>query len=105
MSMFLATDVQYDDTRDRARAAGVLFATWEDGRPAAELVRVHHELAAYEPGQFYKRELPCLLPLIREASERHGVTCVVVDGYVDLGDRPGLGRHLFIALGERVPIV
>jgi deoxyribonuclease V len=32
---------------------------------------------------------------------------VVIDGYVDLGTepRPGLGRHLWLALGGTVPVV
>ena len=103
--MFLATDVQYDDAHDRARAAGVLFSDWEDSAPRREIVRIHHGLAPYEPGRFYKRELPCLLPLIQEAIASDGVTSIIVDGYVDLGDRPGLGRHLFEALGSKLPII
>ena len=103
--MFLATDVQYDDPGDRARAAGVLFTTWTDASPAAEIVRIHEGLAPYEPGQFYKRELPCLLPMVEQAITIHGVSCVIVDGYVDLGARPGLGRHLFEALGGEIAVV
>jgi len=103
--MLLATDVQYDDPCNRARAAGVLFATWADDTSAGELVRIHHGLAPYEAGQFYKRELPCLLPLVEQAISLHGVTCVIVDGYVDLGARPGLGRHLFDALGGQLPVI
>jgi deoxyribonuclease V len=103
--MFLATDVHYDDPHDRARAAGVLFAAWEDAAPTAEIVRIHHGLAPYRPGRFYERELPSLLPLIEEAITSHGVTSVIIDGYVDLGERPGLGRHLFEALGGALDVI
>jgi deoxyribonuclease V len=83
----------------------VLFRDWKDATPAAEVVHMHHGLAPYEPGSFYKRELPALLPLIERAITLHGVSCVIVDGYVDLGEKPGLGCHLFEALGGSMPVI
>ncbi|HYH68074.1 MAG TPA: endonuclease V [Urbifossiella sp.] len=54
-------------------------------------------VADYEPGSFYRRELPCLLGVLA-LGPRPDV--VVVDGYVWLaGDVPGLGAHLHAALG------
>ena len=29
----------------------------------------------------------------------------MIDGYVMLGDRPGLGQHLFESFGGRIPVV
>lgn len=102
--MILATDVGYDDARGTALAAGVTFLGWRDAAPRAEHALTVEGVAPYEPGAFYKRELPCLLALLAEVGP--GVALVVVDGYVDLGpDHPGLGRHLFEALGRRIPVV
>src|SRR5215207_2224861 len=75
-------DVDYRD--DHAVAACLLFRDWADADPAAELVcRVDH-VAEYAPGQFYKRELPCLLAVLGMTSE--ALETVVVDGYVWLKD-------------------
>ena len=58
--------------------------------------------AAYQPGEFYRRELPPLQAVI-PASDR--LALIVVDGYVDLdaAGRPGLGAHVHAELG--VPVI
>ncbi len=72
-------------------------------------MRVLPHPAPYVPGQFYKRELPgilSVLPLVRAEPQ-----VLLIDGYVWLsaggagGQKPGLGAHLFQALGERVAII
>lgn len=99
--MILATDVGYHDL---ARAAGVLFERWADAAPLRELVIELPIPGDYEPGQFYLRELPCLLRLVEEVDV--ALSTIVVDGFVMLGaDRPGLGMHLYRALDERVPVI
>lgn len=104
--MILATDVCYDEADDRALAAGVLFREWDAGKPFFEF-QVHVDgIAPYEPGSFYKRELPCLLALLTEVRKTHRVDVVVVDSYVDLEPgHPGLGRRLYDALDGQVPVV
>lgn len=100
--MLAFTDVQYAETH--ARAACVLAHDWGDAGAAREVsVRVS-PIAAYEPGAFFKRELPCLLRVLKEAGP---VQCVVIDGYVwlDRAGSPGLGAHLYEALGRGVPVV
>lgn len=59
----------------------------------------------YEPGAFFKRELPCLLEVLGRIETE--LKLVVVDGYVDLDDAgaPGLGGHLHQSLGGRVAVV
>jgi deoxyribonuclease V len=59
----------------------------------------------YQPGEFYRRELPCLLAVLGKAGAPPAA--VVIDGYVWLGDegRPGLGAHLYAALGQAVPVI
>ena len=48
----------------------------------------------YVPGEFYKRELPCIIKLL-DLVEEH-IDCIIIDGFVYLdGDtRPGLGKHI-----------
>ncbi|MCK6545870.1 endonuclease V [Myxococcota bacterium] len=97
--MIFATDVDYDEAAGTGRAAAVGFERWIDSQPLVERTRTHAPIAAYEPGSFYKRELPCLVPLLVDLAALHAIDVVVVDGYVDLGPEPGLGRRLADALG------
>jgi deoxyribonuclease V len=87
----------------RAIAAAVLFADYRDAEPVADYRCAIAKTAAYHPGSFYLRELPCILDLagqIRETPDE-----MVVDGYVSLGSRPGLGQHLYQALDAAIPVI
>lgn len=97
--MILATDVHYLSEVE-ARAAAVVFEHWDDPAPVAMYAHRATGFGAYVPGRFYERELPCLLPMLNWLLTAHDVDTVVVDGYVDLGEHPGLGRHLAHALAE-----
>ena len=100
--MLACVDVDYRG--DDAVAACVLFAAWGDAAPAAEVVEKVTGVEPYVPGQFYRRELPCLLAVLGKLPEEPET--VVIDGYVWLGEgRPGLGARLYDALGGRVPVV
>ena len=100
--MIAFTDVQYAE--DHARAACVLAHDWSDAIAARTVTERVAPIAPYEPGAFYKRELPCLLRVLEKAGP---VQCVVIDGYVwlDAAHTPGLGAHLYEALGRGVPVV
>lgn len=100
--MFIAIDAQYRNDRT-AQVAGVLFERWGDRSPKSEWVIGVNNVAEYQPGAFYQRELPCILAILDLVSVPLG--CIIVDGYVDLGDRPGLGRHLFEHLDGATPVV
>ena len=101
--MIVAVDVHYG--AQIAIAGGVLFSTWSDSAPVREVCEHVSEVAPYEPGSFYKRELPCLLKLLNKLDEPFSI--VVIDGYVWLGpdSEPGLGAHLYRALDENVAVV
>jgi deoxyribonuclease V len=101
--MLACVDVDYRG--DDAVAACVLFRAWTDEAPAAQLVETIRGVEPYVPGQFYRRELPCLLAVLGRLPEVPEV--VLVDGYVWLEgeDHPGLGAHLYEALGRAVPVV
>jgi deoxyribonuclease V len=97
--------VDGDYRPDGALAALVGCRDWTDATPVVELTECIAHVEPYEPGQFYKRELPCLLAVLRRLPEP--LNLVVVDGFVWLGDetRPGLGAHLHRAFGGTVPVV
>jgi deoxyribonuclease V len=100
--MIACVDVDYRG--GGAVAACVLLRDWSDAEAAGDHVERIARVEEYVPGQFYRRELPCLLAVLDALAERPGV--VVVDGYVWLAaDRPGLGAHLYEALGAAVPVV
>ena len=101
--MIAAVDVCYSETG--ATAGGVLFTHWTSEQPARELQVFIEQVQPYEPGSFYKRELPCLLKLLELVKDR--VETIIVDGYVWLGpkNRPGLGAHLYETLGEQTPVI
>jgi deoxyribonuclease V len=102
-TLFACLDAAYSQTS--AGAACVLFPSWEAATAADVLTLRQGAAAAYEPGAFYKRELPLLLGLLQRLEPVPAVA--VVDGYVwlDAGRRPGLGAMLHDALGRRVPVV
>jgi len=101
--MIACLDVHYRGAT--AAAACVLFENWTDAEPAQVIVERMEPPAQYEPGKFYKRELPCLLKVLERAKEP--LAAVIVDGYVWLGgpEKPGLGAYLHKALGGAVPVI
>lgn len=106
--MLVCVDVDYrsaEDGRTSALAAAVVFPNWTSSAIAAQHVARIDEVADYEPGQFYKRELPCVLAVL--AQVEFGMHGIIVDGYVVLDDRGtwGLGGYLWDALARRLPIV
>jgi deoxyribonuclease V len=101
--MLVALDVHYDELTLTGTAAAVVFADWADGVAAAEYKTVCGGIAPYAPGEFYRRELPCLLEVL--ALVREPIDAIVIDGYVSLGDKPGLGTHLHDALQRKAPII
>ena len=103
--MLLALDVAYTDDA-QGYAVALAFAEWADAAPTATYAATVAPVPPYEPGAFYKRELPCLLAVLAQV-DLTAVSCLVVDSYVTLGaeGRPGLGQHLYEALSGRVPVV
>lgn len=107
---WVALDVDYRADAsgvEHAMAAAIVFDAWSDRAPRFECATRVEGVKPYVPGRFFERELPCLLAAI-EAVKAKGfaIDGVVVDAYVWLAERkPGLGAHLWTALGERVAVV
>lgn len=103
-SVNLALDVYYHPD-DSATVAGLLFDDWESNQITETLLKSIPKVAEYEPGKFYKRELPCLLALIADVKPE--LETIVIDGFVTLGanQRPGLGMYLYQELREEIPTI
>lgn len=101
--MIACIDVFYKD--DSARAACVTFQEWEDSAPLGEYVMDIDRVEPYVPGQFYRRELPCVLAILAEVGTEPEI--VIIDGYVwlDENQKKGLGGYLYEALKQTVPVI
>ena len=101
--MKLAVDVYYD--KDRALVAGMVFDDRADGSQRSSHASFVDHVSEYIPGQFYRRELPCILRLLDE----HALApeYILIDGYVYLDghSRPGLGKYLYDVLQHKVKII
>jgi len=101
--MILAIDVDYQD--NTAYIAGVAFEHFSDTTELTTYTSQLHNILPYQPGQFYQRELPCILKLLEE----HNLTpnTLIIDGFVwlDGKSKKGLGAHLYDALQKKTPII
>lgn len=101
--MILAIDVAY--TENAAQVAGIIFESWTSSSISNHYLITIKPIADYESGQFYKRELPCILTLLDLVKET--IDMIVIDGYVYLGveQTAGLGQHLYTALADKTPVI
>lgn len=101
--MIAAFDVHYLED-GRASAAAVLFSDYSDSEPEAVYTKFLTAGAAdYIPGELYRRELPCILTLLKQINKT--LDEMIVDGYVMLGNKPGLGQHLFESFDGKIPVI
>lgn len=99
--MIACLDVDYREPG--ACVAAVTFHAWKDASAAGETVIYVPEVEPYVPGEFFRRELPCLMAVLQILPE---MEVIVIDGYVWLDEgRSGLGAHLHEAFGKRVPVI
>ncbi|AWI05521.1 endonuclease V [Clostridium drakei] len=95
-------DVYYYE--NYAKASCVVFQKDEEERILAEYNILSDEINEYIPGQFYKRELPCILKLLEEVKEN--LDFIIVDSFVWLNDsKKGLGGYLYEALNYKTPVI
>src|SRR5262249_1347427 len=102
-SMKLAIDVHFDS--ESAMAAAVVSEAWDAPEATRTYTtRVPH-IEKARPGELDLRDLPCIIQLLREHALEPDL--ILIDGFVDLDARetPGLGRHLFDALGGRTAVI
>ncbi|HEY1053517.1 MAG TPA: endonuclease V [Emticicia sp.] len=102
--MILAVDVFYKQSS--AKIVGLIFSEWTDARYAQKIEKFRNDIAEYEPGAFYKRELPCIMDILADLDLTQ-LDYIIVDGYVFLDDegKPGLGAHVYEALPIKIPVI
>jgi deoxyribonuclease V len=102
--MILAFDTYYFD--GKAKTVCLEFEKWNE----YENFKIHTEIIdnveEYIPGEFYRRELPCIMSLLNQIDLKI-VDAIIVDGFVYLDDEKkyGLGGHLYEKLNKEIPII
>lgn len=101
--MILAIDIHYKSAY--AKAVGVLFSI-ADEQPQKIITDLIKDVKDYQSGAFYKRELPCILQLLKQV-DLTIIQYIIVDGHVfiDNNKTHGLGGYLWEALNQTIPIV
>lgn len=102
--MILSFDTYYYD--GKAKTVCLEFTEWNQ----SENFKIHTEIIEnveeYIPGEFYRRELPCILSLLNQFDLKD-IQYIVVDRFVYLDDelKYGLGGHLYEKLNKEIPII
>lgn len=95
-------DVYY--YQNSAQACCIVFETKPNERIISQYGAVVKSVDDYVPGEFYRRELPCLLSVYKKVEE--DIDLAIVDGFVWLGNgKKGLGGYFFEALNNKVPVI
>ncbi|MCR4029314.1 MULTISPECIES: endonuclease V [Flavobacterium] len=102
--MILAFDTYYFD--QKAKTVCLEFSEWNEGKNFKVYTEIIDNVEEYIPGEFYKRELPCILSLLNQI-DLSVVKAIVVDGFVYLNDdqKYGLGGYLYEKLNKEIPII
>lgn len=102
--MILAFDTYYYD--GKAKTICLEFQQWNQSTDFKVHTEIIDNVAEYIPGEFYKRELPCILSLLNKIDLKK-VEVIIVDGFVYLDDEKkyGLGGHLYEKLNQKIPII
>lgn len=107
--MILAFDTYYYD--NKAKTVAIAFENWTDPKPTHIFSEILENIADYEPGAFYKRELPCIISLLQvinnDETMDQSIEAIIVDGFVYLDDdqKLGLGGYLAAYLSHKIPII
>lgn len=105
--MNLVFDTFYFD-ENKANTICLAFENWSVEIPSHQFSEIKEGVSEYIPGEFYKRELPCILSLLDKIKgEIDEISCIIVDGFVYLDDdkKAGLGKHLYDSLEGKIPVI
>jgi deoxyribonuclease V len=102
--MIVAIDVHYRE--NEAKIVCLEIDNWIDNVSSKTHIVYKYDVADYESGAFYKRELPCIINIM-EFVDLEMVECIVVDSYVYLDDdgKKGLGYYVFEHFDRKIPVV
>lgn len=103
-SKILAFDTYYFD--GKAKTVCLEFLNWNESKNYKVHTEIIENVEDYIPGEFYRRELPCILSLL-DKIDLKTVQVIIVDGFVYLDDdkKYGLGGHLYEKLKREIPII
>lgn len=102
--MIYAFDAFYYE--DFAKTVCIAFENWTS-ETESFIYSENTEISSdYESGAFYKRELPCILSLLKKIDLKEG-DLIIVDSYVTLDNsgKLGLGGYLYRSLDKKYPII
>jgi deoxyribonuclease V len=102
--MILALDTYYFE--NKAKTVALEFSSWSDNIETVLYSEVLENIEEYISGEFYKRELPCILSLISKIDVKK-IEFIIIDGYVFVDDNSklGLGGFLYEKLSKKIPII
>ena len=102
--MILAFDTYY--FQQKAKTVCLEFADWNESKIYKIYTETIDNIEDYVPGEFYKRELPCIISLLNQIDLKK-VEAIIVDGFVYLDDEKkfGLGGYLYGKLNKEIPII
>lgn len=104
MKKKIAIDASYKE--DSAYTVGVIFSSWDETEPEEIIDSTIKNPGPYIPGEFYKRELKCILELIKKIN-LHEYDTIIIDGFIwikkDGELTEGLGAKLWMELKEQYP--
>lgn len=102
--MKLIIDVSYQD--NIAKVVGGFFENWHDEKLLKISEKRVNNVREYISGEFYKRELPCILDFLNDFNLKE-IELIIIDGFVFLNDidKKGLGAYLFESLDKSIPII
>lgn len=102
--MILAIDSYYFE--NKAKTVCLIFEQWNSLEIKNSFTEITSNIENYVPGEFYKRELPCIISLISKL-DLTKIDFIIIDGFVYLDDNRkfGLGAYLYEKLSEKIPII
>jgi len=102
--VLLAFDTYYYD--NKAKTVCLEFAEWNERKIFKIYTEIIDHIEEYIPGEFYKRELPCIISLLNQINLKT-IDAIIVDGFVYLDDNKklGLGGYLYEKLNKEIPII
>jgi exodeoxyribonuclease-5/deoxyribonuclease V len=102
--MILAFDSYYFD--NKAKTVCVAFEDWCSDKPYKIYDETIEHTEDYQSGEFYKRELPCIISLLNKI-DIQSIDIIIVDGFVFLDDdgKLGLGGYLYQTLQQKIPVI
>lgn len=95
-------DVYYYESY--AKACCIVFVSSSEEEIICEHCRTVEPINDYVSGEFYKRELPCILSVYNFI--KMDIDIIIIDGFVMLDKgKKGLGAYLYDSLNRRTPVI